>query len=113
MAVFLAAFFTALVALAGRLATWSVAVFLAGVRLFSPSDFCSRAMKSTTLVASPSRSCCAGSSTFAVAPLAWMRSAMMACRRSRNSSWYSSGFHSPLMDWISLRAISISLGETR
>ena len=58
---------------------------LAGVRFFVSKLCWSNDMKSTTLVAAPSRG--SGSSNLVVAPADLMRFLMMSDRRARNSSW--------------------------
>src|SRR5690606_35872461 len=73
------------------------AAFLAGVRVFSPRLFCSRATKSTTLVVASSLGL-GSSRTRVVAPLSLTRFRMISDRRSRNSLRYASGFHSVAME---------------
>src|SRR5690606_3392395 len=87
--------------------------FFAGVRLLLAMDFCSSDMKSTTLVAASSAGSGSFSSALASAPLDFIFFLITSSRRARNSSWNSSGAHSPDIDEISCLAMSISFAVTR
>src|SRR6185312_1686032 len=88
-------------------------VSFAGVRLLSLMLFCSSDMKSTTLVDAFFGIATSSAEGARTPPLALMRASITLVRRSRKSSWYSSGFHSPIIDFTSVSAMSSSFWLTR